>query len=107
MKVNTSKEFKDQLPLGGDMLGVCLLCGQPVWDNTKGGKKSEASPDFKCKNKDECGAPFWIDKPKQPAHQLKPKQNGINESGVLIILAQIAEEIREIKTLIANALNKE
>lgn len=38
---------------------VCAYCGGQVWDNRKN-KHSEKAPDFKCKDKDHCGAAAWV-----------------------------------------------
>lgn len=43
----------------------CGICGGPTWDNREGkrtGKTSDRAPDFKCKDKDECGAAMWLTK---------------------------------------------
>ena len=37
----------------------CIYCGGATWDNT-GNKTSPKSPDFKCKNKTECGGAAWL-----------------------------------------------
>lgn len=47
----------------------CPDCGGPMWDN-RTTKRSPKQPDWKCKDKDNCGKAVW-DKPKAAA-----KQNG-------------------------------
>ena len=42
-----------------DTVPECDSCGGPVWDNRED-KMSEKSPDFKCKDKESCGAAAWI-----------------------------------------------
>jgi hypothetical protein len=37
----------------------CEYCGGPVWDNRQD-KRSAKSPDFKCKDRDNCGAAAWV-----------------------------------------------
>jgi hypothetical protein len=44
---------------------ACGICGGPTWDNRKGkedGTTSERAPDFKCKDKEECGGAMWLRK---------------------------------------------
>ena len=37
----------------------CEVCGGPTWDNTED-KRSPKAPDYKCKDRDGCGAAAWI-----------------------------------------------
>lgn len=37
----------------------CGICGGPVWDNREG-KRNPKAPDFKCRDRDACGAAMWL-----------------------------------------------
>ena len=37
----------------------CDYCGGDVWDNRKN-KRTPKAPDFRCKDKDNCGAAGWL-----------------------------------------------
>lgn len=42
---------------------VCNFCGGAVWDNRadkRNGKTNQKAPDFKCKDKQNCGGAAWI-----------------------------------------------
>lgn len=38
----------------------CGICGGPTWDNREN-KRNPRGPDFKCKDRDSCGAASWLD----------------------------------------------
>jgi len=41
----------------------CGVCGGPTFDNTKGPKPGNGKgPDFKCKDRANCGAAMWLNK---------------------------------------------
>lgn len=62
---------------------TCPQCDGAVWDNRAkkaSGDFSEKSPDYSCKNKDECGWALWVDGAKQ---DLQRDMEELIEAGVI------------------------
>lgn len=61
------------MPDVSTVIDSCPKCGSGVWDN-RTDKKSPRSPDFKCKDKDNCGEGYWL--VKDSSAKAAPRRGG-------------------------------